>query len=90
MPAYHPKRKLADLNEAEIQQLFQAVKTTLRDMAESGGRDTENDLFGKPGGYITQMSKNTVGKPCPHCGQTIQKEAYLGGSIYYCSTCQKL
>ena len=86
----HPKRKLVDLDEAEIQQLFHAVKTTLREMAESGGRDTENDLFGKPGRYITQMSKNTVGRPCPNCGQTIQKEAYLGGSIYYCSSCQKL
>jgi formamidopyrimidine-DNA glycosylase len=86
----HPKRKLADLGESEIQKLFQAIKTTLSDMAESGGRDTENDLFGKPGRYITQMSKNTVGKPCPNCGQTIQKEAYLGGSIYYCSSCQKL
>lgn len=86
----HPKRKLADLDEAGYHQLYQSIKTTLRDMALSGGRDTENDLFGNPGGYITRMSKNTVGKPCPHCGEPIRKEAYMGGSVYFCSVCQPL
>ncbi len=61
-------------------------------MIESGfvGRDTERDLFGNLGGYKTIMSKNTVDKPCPICNTTIKKEAYLGGSIYYCTSCQKL
>ena len=58
-------------------------------MVERGGRDTERDLFGKTGGYQTQMSKNTVGKPCLRCGETIVKEAYMGGSVYYCPHCQK-
>ncbi|MFA6873005.1 MAG: zinc finger domain-containing protein, partial [Bacteroidaceae bacterium] len=29
-------------------------------------------------------------QPCPRCGNQIRKEAYMGGSIYYCPTCQKL
>ena len=58
-------------------------------MDANGGRDTERDLFGRFGGYRTILSKNTSGKPCSTCGDIIKKEAYLGGSIYYCPTCQR-
>jgi formamidopyrimidine-DNA glycosylase len=86
----HPKRKMSDLSREEIEALFHAVKNVLKEMADSGGRDTERDLFGCPGGYLTVLSKNTAGCPCPTCGTSIRKEAYLGGSIYYCSECQKV
>lgn len=86
----HPKRKVKTLSAAERDQLYLSVRTTLNEMVSQGGRDTEKDLFGKSGGYITKLSKNTVGKPCPICGEMIQKEAYLGGSIYYCSGCQRM
>lgn len=86
----HPKRKVSSLIEEQKQQLFFALKNTLLSMTEQGGRDTEKDLFGRPGGYQTLLSKNTIGKPCIHCGTDLVKEAYLGGSIYYCSGCQKL
>ena len=59
-------------------------------MAFKGGRDTEKDLFGCLGGYMTCLSKNTLDKPCPVCGGTIRKESYMGGSIYYCEGCQKI
>jgi formamidopyrimidine-DNA glycosylase len=63
---------------------------TLADMAVRGGRDTEKDLFGKPGGYKTKASKLTVGNTCPVCGGSIRKESYMGGSIYYCDQCQRI
>ena len=84
----HPKRKIGTFTPDEKSFLFEVLKTTLNEMVERGGRDTERDLFGKTGGYQTQMSKNTVGKPCLRCGETIVKEAYMGGSIYYCPHCQ--
>lgn len=84
----HPKRKMASLNDTVRSDLFHAVKSVLFEMTLNGGRDTERDLFGCPGGYKTVLSKNTVGRPCPVCGGTIQKEAYLGGSIYFCAQCQ--
>jgi formamidopyrimidine-DNA glycosylase len=86
----HPKRKMADLSNKEVGAMFAAVKSVLRAMTAAGGRDTESDLFGCPGGYRTVLSKNTVEKPCPECGTLIQKEPYLGGSIYYCASCQRL
>ncbi len=86
----HPKRKMGDLSEAQTELIFQAVKGVLAEMAALGGRDTERDLFGQLGGYRTILSRNTVGSPCPECGAVIRKEAYLGGSIYYCPGCQAL
>lgn len=85
----HPKRKMSTLYEGELKEMYKAVKGIPADMAAKDGRDTEKDLFGNPGGYKTIMSKNTVNKPCPICSTLIKKEAYLGGSIYYCPSCQK-
>jgi formamidopyrimidine-DNA glycosylase len=85
---FHPKKKLSSFSGSEIDTLFNSVKTILSAMTDSHGRDTELDLFGRPGGYKTILSKNTAGKPCPVCGTAIKKEAYLGGSIYYCEKCQ--
>jgi len=86
----HPKKKAGTLSTDDKQVLFDSIKNTLSEMTAKGGRDTENDLSGKPGGYKTRLSKNTVGQPCPICGALIQKEAYLGGSIYYCAGCQRI
>jgi formamidopyrimidine-DNA glycosylase len=84
----NPRRKLTTLNAAELEELFTAVKGVLADMTAKGGRDTERDLFWQPGGYRTILSANTAGTPCPACGAIIVKEAYLGGSVYYCPICQ--
>lgn len=84
----HPKRRIETLSESEFEGLYHAVKATLADMADAGGRNTEKDLFGHPGGYETILSRNTAGSPCPVCGEEIQKSAYLGGSVYWCPHCQ--
>jgi formamidopyrimidine-DNA glycosylase len=85
----HPKMKVAALSASDKETLFDAIKATLNVMRQEGGRDTERDLFGKMGGYRTQVSKNTVGQPCPVCDSPIQKQDYMGGSIYFCPGCQK-
>ncbi|RDU24720.1 endonuclease VIII [Anaerosacchariphilus polymeriproducens] len=84
----HPKRKLESLAEEEKSRLYKSVKTTLLEMTQNGGRDTEKDLFGKLGGYRSILSKNTLKSPCPICKGKIVKQNYLGGSIYYCPNCQ--
>jgi formamidopyrimidine-DNA glycosylase len=86
----HPKRKMATLSEEELHHMFKALKTMLAEITAKGGRDTERDLYGCPGGYKTIASKNTVDKPCPTCGTLIKKAAFLGGRIYYCGGCQRL
>jgi formamidopyrimidine-DNA glycosylase len=85
----HPKKKIHSFSDREKKSLFNSVKAVLQEMTRRGGRDTEIDLFGSPGGYKTKLSKKTAGKPCPTCRSPIAKANYLGGSIYFCAQCQK-
>ena len=79
---------MGELSDPELELLFHSVKDTLSSMAYHHGRDTEKDLFGLPGGYHCVLSRNTLDSPCPSCGSPLKKEAYLGGSIYFCPVCQ--
>ena len=84
-----PKTKLNALSAMQKDALFESVKTTLLNMTEQGGRDTERNVFGAPGGYKTTLSNKTWQYQCPRCGGTIVREAYLGGNVYYCTGCQE-
>ena len=85
----HPRRKAAELPDGERDVLYRAVVSTLKEMRDGGGRDTERDLFGAPGGYRTILSSKTLMFPCRVCGGGLKREAFLGGNIYYCPVCQK-
>lgn len=84
----HPKRKLETLDGAKREKLLSCIIRVLQEMVEFGGRDTEKNIFGEKGGYQVKLSKNTVGKGCPKCGEEIVKQTYIGGSVYYCPNCQ--
>jgi len=84
----HPKRKTSSLSDGEFETMFITVKRLLAGMTDKGGRDTEKDLFGAPGGFITTMSRKNEGMPCPVCGDLIKRMAYMGGNVYVCEGCQ--
>ena len=84
----HPKRLILDLTERESEALFRSVKETLKEMMELGGRDSEKDIYGEPGGYATKLGKKSIIWGCPECGSHVIKETFLGGSIYFCPHCQ--
>ena len=86
----HPKQKVLALSDKQKETLFSSLKDTLQEMTFEGGRDTQTDLYGNPGGYQTILSAKTWKNSCPCCGSAIVKEAYLGGSVYYCPVCQKI
>jgi formamidopyrimidine-DNA glycosylase len=86
----NPKSKISTLSDNAIRGLFTSIKNTLSEMISQGGRDTEKDIFGRNGGYRCKLSKNTYHESCPRCGSRIMKEAYMGGSVYYCPSCQNL
>jgi len=86
----HPKRKLASFSEVDRERLFHSIKSTLKDMRDQGGRDTERDLFNQNGGYATILSKNTLIFPCRECGSQLVRQAYMGGNIYFCPVCQPI
>ena len=84
-----PRYKLTEEDEAAFHTLYDSVRKMLRKMCEDGGRDTEQDLYGNSGGYISQLSKKSLGEPCMKCGTLIHKAAYMGGTVYFCERCQK-
>lgn len=86
----HPKRKLSTLTDEDMAGLFSSIKVTLAKMTAEGGRDTEKDIYGDPGGYHTLLSSKTAASPCPVCGGEIVRQAYMGGNVYFCPICQPL
>lgn len=86
----HPKTKIKDINGENYYTLFKKLKETIKEMCEKGGRNTEKDLFGQAGGYQTALSSKTWKNPCPICRDTLIRQNYLGGNIYYCPSCQPL
>ena len=85
----HPKRKLRTLSQGEWETLFGTVKSTLAEMTAQGGRSTEKNLYGKPGGYACVLGAKTLALPCPACGGAVTRAAYLGGNVYFCGNCQE-
>ena len=86
----HPKRKTQDLKDVEINQLFDAVLSVLNSAIQLGGRSEEKDLYGNPGGYKRILDSKMKDEPCPNCKAPIEAIKYLGGSSYFCPSCQKL
>lgn len=86
----HPKRKIGTFSGLERDNLLASIISVLGDMTKGGGRDTEKDIFGRRGGYRVRLSKNTLVYGCPQCRRQLVKETYMGGSIYYCPSCQPL
>jgi formamidopyrimidine-DNA glycosylase len=84
----HPRRRANDIIEEERWALHRAIKETLKQAVDLGGRDTERDLYNRRGGYRRIMDSKSVGQPCPECGTPVEKIQYLGGACYLCPSCQ--
>ncbi len=85
----HPRRCMTELTTAQCRSLFSSIVDTTREIIKQGGRNDEMDLFGHPGGYVRLMDSHAAGRPCPRCGQLIEKMQFLGGSCFFCPNCQK-
>jgi formamidopyrimidine-DNA glycosylase len=84
----HPRHPLDELNQEQRQVFYRAIRETVYAVIEQGGRYDEVDLFGRPGGYLRLMDSKAAGRPCPRCGQSVEKIQYLGGACYLCPGCQ--
>jgi formamidopyrimidine-DNA glycosylase len=84
----HPKHPITELDADQGRALYDAILGVTAAITQCRGRNDEVDLFGKPGGYVRLMDKNSAGWPCRRCGTTIQKIQYLGGACYLCPQCQ--
>lgn len=87
--ALSPRRPLSSLDQDDRARLFAAVRSVLAEMTRLGGRSTERDAHGDPGGYQVVMHKGALGRPCPRCSGTVTKATFLGGAVYVCGGCQR-
>ena len=84
----HYRRRAAEVAPEERRALHTAIKQVMREAVEAGGRDTEKDLYGQPVQHRCLLDTRTKGEPCEECGTPIEKAAFLGGSCYFCPSCQ--
>ena len=57
----HPKRRAVDIAGDERKALYRAIRTTLSEAVELGGRDTERDLFNACGTFYELPARNAGG-----------------------------
>ncbi|UCE13644.1 MAG: hypothetical protein JSV04_00365 [Candidatus Heimdallarchaeota archaeon] len=86
----HPKREMKSLTKGERELLYETTRSELQKMTNLGGRDSEKDIFNNLGGYQRIMHSKAVTTPCPVCETLIKKQQYLGGTIYFCPSCQTI
>ena len=84
-----PKIKASELDDKQIQALFESIKTVVDERIKLGGKFQFIDLYGKKGQYIPAMGPNMKDKTCSDCGKGIEKLSVGGGQVYYCPHCQK-
>ncbi len=76
----------AKLEPAEIDRLFEAMQTTLRDaVAEASGKPPADLKDAKRRGMQVHARR---GEACPVCGDTVRSVFFADRSLEYCPTCQ--
>ncbi|TNF07620.1 MAG: hypothetical protein EP317_04415 [Bacillota bacterium] len=83
----NPKRKINTLSDIDKHVLYDSVIHTIDQMTLFNGRDSVVNFVGEKGSYevLMKSDRNT----CPICQSLLKKEAYLGGKVIYCPSCQK-
>jgi formamidopyrimidine-DNA glycosylase len=77
------------LSDAEIAQLFVAVRETLSDWLQRLRRDAGGQFPEKVTAFRPDMAVHgRFGKPCPVCGAPVQRIIYAENETNYCPRCQ--
>ena len=81
-----PYRLGSSLTEAEVETLFEALQTVLRDAVTRA--------HGLAAGELKKEKKTAMrvhgrkGLPCPVCGDTVREVSFADSALQYCPTCQ--
>lgn len=89
----HPERGVSTLSGREVDRLFEAVETVLRQSLERRGTTTRDesyvDAYGEQGEYQSQLKVyGREGELCSVCGTEIQKVKLGQRGTYFCPQCQ--
>ena len=81
-----PFKNSSKLTEDEIDRLYDAMQTTLRDAVERSRGLAAGDL--KKEKKVGLRVHARTGQPCPVCGDTVREVSFADSSLQYCPTCQ--
>jgi formamidopyrimidine-DNA glycosylase len=78
--------KAADMPPEDVQTLYAAMQSTLRDaIARADGVSASELKAEKKSGLRVH---GRTGEPCPVCGDTVRQVIYSDSTFQYCPTCQ--
>lgn len=82
----HPFRKRTQLTSEEIERLYDAIQTTLRESIEIVRVEMGENIHLKPRDFFNVHMK--TGEACPRCGTTISEISAHQRITNFCRTCQ--
>ena len=81
-----PFKPAANLDDAEVQQLYDAIQGVLTDAVERARGLAAGDL--KAEKKLGMRVHGRSGQPCPVCGDEIRSVSFADSRLEYCPTCQ--
>ena len=89
----HGQRRTAMLARPAVAALLAEVRGVLGDALRAGGTSFDAlyvDVNGESGYFDRSLAVyGQEGKPCPRCGTTIRRVAFMNRSSFFCPTCQR-
>ncbi|MFP5504168.1 MAG: bifunctional DNA-formamidopyrimidine glycosylase/DNA-(apurinic or apyrimidinic site) lyase [Candidatus Sericytochromatia bacterium] len=91
----HPRRKVAEMSDQELQRLHRALVDVLNEGIAHRGTSAQGglyrDIWGRKGKHQEHLEVfRRAGQPCPACGGEVEKTQVSGRSTFLCPTCQRL
>ena len=84
-----PMKQTASLTDDEVERLFHFVRRTLTVWAERLKEETGAEFPEKVTAFRPEMAVHgKFGKPCPVCGEPVQRIVYAHNEANYCARCQ--
>ena len=84
-----PMKLTASLSDEETERLFHATRDTLQIWIERLARESGETFPEKVTAFRPEMAVHgKFGKPCPACGEPVQRIVYARNEANYCARCQ--
>lgn len=89
----HPKKKVAELTEQDLEILFKSIQKVLKAGIELGGESFSDyrNIDGEKGNFDDERNVyKREGQKCPRCATPIKRQKVGQRSAFFCPSCQKL
>lgn len=92
MAGIHPETGAKALSDEQLEQLHQAIVSTLTEAVAAGGSSVKSYVNGQGESGTFQQQLLIYGRkdqPCATCGTMIEKTVVAGRGTHYCPSCQR-